>query len=84
MRMYPFGNSCWALRWSTGADGRIAHNDGFSPHLTLSGTDAGHPEAAAAVERIIEKILENQAFRTPDMGGKATTVEPGSAIVEAL
>jgi tartrate dehydrogenase/decarboxylase/D-malate dehydrogenase len=44
----------------------------------------GHPKAGAAVERAIERVLEDPALRTPDMGGKATTVELGSAIAEAL
>lgn len=44
----------------------------------------GHPEAAAAVERAIETVLENTSLRTPDMGGTATTVELGAAIAEAV
>ena len=44
----------------------------------------GHPEAAAAVERAIETVLENTSLRTPDMGGTATTVELGMAIAEAV
>ena len=44
----------------------------------------GHPEAAAAVERAIETVLENTSLRTPDMGGKATTMELGAAIAEAV
>ncbi|MFC1858372.1 tartrate dehydrogenase [Thermodesulfobacteriota bacterium] len=44
----------------------------------------GHPEAAAAVERAIETVLQESSLRTPDMGGKATTVELGTAIAEAL
>jgi tartrate dehydrogenase/decarboxylase/D-malate dehydrogenase len=44
----------------------------------------GHPKAGAAVERALERVLEDPALRTPDMGGKATTVELGSAIAEAL
>ena len=44
----------------------------------------GHPEAAAAVERAIETVLENTSLRTPDMGGTATTVELGAAIAEAI
>ena len=46
--------------------------------------DAGHPKAGAAVERVIEKILEDPAFRTQDMGGKETTVELGSDKAETL
>ena len=44
----------------------------------------GHPEAAAAVEGAIETVLENTSLRTPDMGGKATTMELGAAIAEAV
>jgi tartrate dehydrogenase/decarboxylase/D-malate dehydrogenase len=44
----------------------------------------GHPEAAAAVERAIETVLENTSLRTPDMGGKATTMELGAAVAEAV
>jgi tartrate dehydrogenase/decarboxylase/D-malate dehydrogenase len=44
----------------------------------------GHPEAARAIERAIETVLEDPQLRTPDMGGSATTVELGKAIAEAL
>jgi tartrate dehydrogenase/decarboxylase / D-malate dehydrogenase len=44
----------------------------------------GHPEAAAAVEKAIETVLENTPLRTPDMGGKASTEDLGKAIAEAL
>lgn len=44
----------------------------------------GHPEAAAAVERAIETVLENTSLRTPDMGGTATTMELGAAIAQAV
>jgi len=44
----------------------------------------GHPEAAAAIEGAIETVLEEPRLRTPDMGGRATTVELGRAIAEAL
>ncbi|HTC94341.1 MAG TPA: tartrate dehydrogenase [Terriglobales bacterium] len=43
----------------------------------------GHPEAAAAVMRAIEIVLA-QGPRTPDMGGKATTVEVGKAVASAV
>jgi tartrate dehydrogenase/decarboxylase/D-malate dehydrogenase len=39
----------------------------------------GHPDAAAAVMRGIERALV-EGPRTPDLGGKATTVELGKAI----
>ena len=44
----------------------------------------GHPEAAAAVERAIETVLEDTSLRTPDMGGTATTTELGAAVAEAV
>jgi len=44
----------------------------------------GHPEAATAIERAIETALEDPALRTPDMGGRATTMELGKAICESL
>jgi len=44
----------------------------------------GYPEAAAEVEQAIANVLEDSSLRTPDMGGKATTVELGEAIAEAV
>jgi len=44
----------------------------------------GHPEAAQAVEQAITTVLENSDLRTPDLGGKATTVELGEAIAEIV
>jgi tartrate dehydrogenase/decarboxylase/D-malate dehydrogenase len=44
----------------------------------------GHPEAAAAVERAIETVLEDTSLRTPDMRGTATTMELGAAVAEAI
>ncbi|MFA5522566.1 MAG: tartrate dehydrogenase [Castellaniella sp.] len=43
----------------------------------------GHAPAAGAVVKAIETVLENGVC-TPDLGGKATTVEVGQAVVEAL
>ena len=40
----------------------------------------GHPEAATVIESAIEEVLLDTQLRTPDMGGKATTVEIGAAI----
>src|SRR6202790_4040361 len=40
----------------------------------------GEASAAAAVERAIEKVLGERNVRTPDIGGKASTRELGSAI----
>jgi len=44
----------------------------------------GHPEAAVAVEKAIETVLQTSDVRTPDMGGRATTIELGKAIEEAV
>ena len=44
----------------------------------------GHAEAAAAVERAIETVLEDASLRTPDMGGRATTTELGAAVAQAI
>jgi tartrate dehydrogenase/decarboxylase/D-malate dehydrogenase len=43
----------------------------------------GHPEAAAAVVRAIEKVLE-AGPRTPDIGGQASTQDLGKAVAEAI
>ena len=43
----------------------------------------GHADAAAAVMRAIEAVLA-EGPRTPDMGGRATTVEVGKAVASAL
>jgi len=44
----------------------------------------GHDDAAAAVEQAIASVLEESDIRTPDMGGKATTVELGRAVATAV
>jgi tartrate dehydrogenase/decarboxylase/D-malate dehydrogenase len=43
----------------------------------------GQGEAAKAIEQAIETVIQDPATRTPDMGGKATTRELGTAIAEA-
>src|SRR5207248_9178258 len=43
----------------------------------------GHPDAAAAVMRAIETVLA-EGPRTPDMDGKATTVDVGKAVASAI
>jgi tartrate dehydrogenase/decarboxylase/D-malate dehydrogenase len=43
----------------------------------------GHADAAGAVMRGIERVLADGP-RTPDLGGKATTMELGKAIAEAI
>jgi tartrate dehydrogenase/decarboxylase/D-malate dehydrogenase len=44
----------------------------------------GETEAAAAIERGIEDVLANPEYRTPDVGGKATTEAVGKAIADNL
>ena len=44
----------------------------------------GQGEAAKAVEAAIEAVLVDKELLTPDMGGKATTVELGKAIADAI
>ena len=43
----------------------------------------GHADAAAAVMRAIELVLRDGP-RTPDMGGRATTIEMGKAVAAAV
>jgi tartrate dehydrogenase/decarboxylase/D-malate dehydrogenase len=45
----------------------------------------GHPDAAAAIVRAIETVLDPSGGgpRTPDLGGKATTADLGKAIAAA-
>ncbi len=42
----------------------------------------GHADAALAVEHAIEQALKEPRLLTPDMGGRATTVELGTAIAD--
>ncbi len=44
----------------------------------------GHTDAARAIEAAIETAIADERLRTRDMGGRATTVELGKAIAEAL
>ena len=44
----------------------------------------GEPEAARAIERAISDVTEQGEVLTPDLGGYATTVQLGDAIVAAL
>ena len=44
----------------------------------------GHGEAARVLERAIEATLRDSDVKTPDMGGKATTVELGKTIEQAV
>jgi tartrate dehydrogenase/decarboxylase/D-malate dehydrogenase len=44
----------------------------------------GHPDAARAVEDAIEQVLQQSDCHTPDMDGKASTVDLGTAVADAL
>jgi len=44
----------------------------------------GHPEAATAVVKTIERVLSQESLRTRDLGGNADTVACGTAVVDAL
>ncbi len=44
----------------------------------------GQPEAAGSIMKAIETVLKEKIAHTPDMGGKATTVECGDAVVDVL
>jgi tartrate dehydrogenase/decarboxylase/D-malate dehydrogenase len=44
----------------------------------------GHADAAAAIVGAIETVLKDRTALTPDMGGKATTVELGRAVEDAV
>jgi len=44
----------------------------------------GHPEAAAAVMRAIEQVIQDPALRTRDMGGSASTQACGTALAAAV
>jgi tartrate dehydrogenase/decarboxylase/D-malate dehydrogenase len=43
----------------------------------------GHPEAAADIVRAIERVIV-EGPHTPDMKGKASTLEVGAAVAEAV
>ncbi|MFF5987865.1 tartrate dehydrogenase [Prauserella flavalba] len=44
----------------------------------------GETDAAAAVNAAVEKVLSEGVALTPDLGGKATTAQLGTAIAEAI
>jgi tartrate dehydrogenase/decarboxylase/D-malate dehydrogenase len=45
--------------------------------------DAGHPDAATAIEAAVTATLDEGPV-TPDLGGTATTEELGAAIAERV
>ena len=44
----------------------------------------GHPDAAAALHRAIERVLDDRANHTPDLGGRATTEQVTAALEVAI
>src|SRR5471030_88367 len=44
----------------------------------------GRSESAAAMQSAIARVLKEAKVRTPDLGGKATTVEMADAVISAL
>ncbi|MEO0865189.1 MAG: isocitrate/isopropylmalate family dehydrogenase, partial [Pseudomonadota bacterium] len=44
----------------------------------------GHPQAAAATLAAIEKVLAEDALRTPDLGGPADTRTCAQAVADAI
>jgi len=44
----------------------------------------GHADAAAALHRAIETVLDDRANHTPDLGGRATTEHVTAALEAAL
>jgi tartrate dehydrogenase/decarboxylase/D-malate dehydrogenase len=44
----------------------------------------GENEAAGAIERGVEDVLARPEYRTPDVGGKATTETVGKAIADTF
>jgi tartrate dehydrogenase/decarboxylase/D-malate dehydrogenase len=44
----------------------------------------GLPKGAAAVRDAVSKVLAGGSVKTPDLGGKATTVQMGDAVVTAV
>jgi tartrate dehydrogenase/decarboxylase/D-malate dehydrogenase len=44
----------------------------------------GQAQAAAALHAAVARVLKEAKVRTPDLGGKATTVDMGNAVIAAL
>jgi tartrate dehydrogenase/decarboxylase/D-malate dehydrogenase len=44
----------------------------------------GQPRSAAALQGAVARVLKEAKVRTPDLGGKATTIEMGDAVIAAL
>ena len=44
----------------------------------------GHKQASDNIVSAIEEVLEKEAYRTGDLGGKANTISCGSAVADAI
>ncbi len=44
----------------------------------------GYSRAAVAIQNAISRVLKDAKVKTPDLGGKATTIDMGNAILAAL
>ena len=44
----------------------------------------GHKQASDNIVSAIEEVLENEEYRTVDLGGKANTISCGSAVADAI
>lgn len=44
----------------------------------------GEEKAGERIERAVQEVLKEKKVRTPDLGGRATTSQMGSAIAERL
>jgi tartrate dehydrogenase/decarboxylase/D-malate dehydrogenase len=44
----------------------------------------GHPDAARAIEKAIETVVQEPKLLTSDMGGRASTAQLGEAVAQAL
>jgi tartrate dehydrogenase/decarboxylase/D-malate dehydrogenase len=44
----------------------------------------GHKQASDNIVSAIEEVLEKEAYRTSDLGGKANTISCGSAVADAI
>jgi isocitrate/isopropylmalate dehydrogenase len=44
----------------------------------------GSSRAAAAIQTAVARVLKEAKVKTPDLGGKATTVEMADAVIAAL
>ncbi|KAI5120502.1 hypothetical protein M0805_000087 [Coniferiporia weirii] len=44
----------------------------------------GYPDGAARIERAVDQVIREGAFLTPDLGGKATTIEVTNEVLKRI